>query len=127
MPRSASASDVFRAIADSGRRRMLDRLAHDDASVGTLAKHAGLSYSAASQQLDVLRQAGLVKRLVRGRERIYRLRPARLRAVHDWSSHYARFWRQGLRRLHRLLDGERACSSIFRSTASATRARAASN
>jgi DNA-binding transcriptional ArsR family regulator len=104
MSRQASAADVFHAIADAGRRAMLDRLAAEDASVGALAEHAGLSYSAASQQLNVLRRAGLVKSRVRGRQRIYRLHPARLRVVHDWSVRYARFWRASLRRLHNLLD-----------------------
>jgi DNA-binding transcriptional ArsR family regulator len=104
MPRQASTADVFHAIADAGRRAMLDRLAAEDASVGTLAEHAGLSYSAASQQLNVLRRAGLVKSRVHGRKRIYRLRPAPLRVVHDWSVRYARFWRVSLRRLHNLLD-----------------------
>jgi DNA-binding transcriptional ArsR family regulator len=105
MPRHASASDVFHAIADSGRRAILDLLAAEEASVGTLAQHAGLSYSAASQHLSVLRQAGLVKSHVRGRQRIYCLRPARLRVVHDWSSRYERFWRKNLARLRTLLDG----------------------
>jgi DNA-binding transcriptional ArsR family regulator len=105
MPRHASASDVFHAIADSGRRAILDCLAAEDASVGDLAQHAGLSYSAASQHLNVLREAGLVKSHVRGRQRIYCLRPARLRVVHDWSSRYERFWRSSLGRLRRLLDG----------------------
>ena len=106
MPRHASASDIFHAIADSGRRAILDRLAAEEASVGALAEHAGLSYSAASQHLNVLREAGLVKSHVRGRQRIYHLRPARLRVVHDWSSRYERFWRKSLGRLHKLLDGD---------------------
>jgi DNA-binding transcriptional ArsR family regulator len=106
MARHASASDVFHAVADSGRRAILDRLCQDEASVGALADHAGLSYSAASQHLNVLREAGLVRSHARGRERIYRLRPAPLRQIHDWSSRYERFWRSSLKRLHRLLDDE---------------------
>jgi DNA-binding transcriptional ArsR family regulator len=106
MPRHASASDVFHAIADSGRRAILDLLAAENASVGTLAQHAGLSYSAASQHLHVLREAGLVRSHVQGRQRIYCLRPNRLRLVHDWSSRYERFWQKNLGRLHRLLDGD---------------------
>jgi len=104
MPRHASGSDVFHAIADSGRRAMLDRLAREDAPVGILADHAGLSYSAASQHLTVLRDAGLVQSRVRGRQRVYRLRPAPLRAVHAWSARYERFWHKSLDRLHQLLD-----------------------
>jgi DNA-binding transcriptional ArsR family regulator len=107
MPRHSSASDVFHAIADSGRRAMLDYLATEEAAASVLAKEAGLSSSAASQHLNVLRQAGLVRSHERGRERIYRLCPAQLRAVHDWSSRYERFWRQSLTRLHDVLDRDR--------------------
>lgn len=108
MPRHSSASDVFHAVADSGRRAMLDRLSEEEASVGTLADHAGLSYSAASQHLTVLREAGLVRSHARGRQRIYSLRPARLRLIHDWSARYQRLWGRSLKRLRRLLDEEPA-------------------
>jgi DNA-binding transcriptional ArsR family regulator len=104
MPRQSSASDVFRAIADSGRRSILDLLAAEAASVGTLAEHAKLSHSAASQHLNVLREAGLVTSKVLGRQRIYELRPARLRVVHDWAARYQRFWSAGLGNLRRALD-----------------------
>jgi DNA-binding transcriptional ArsR family regulator len=106
MGRTAAAFDVFHAIADANRRAMLDLLAEHPTSVGALAEHARLSYSAASQHLSILRAAGLVERRERGRERIYSVNAGPLREVFTWSSGYERFWRSRVARLRRVLDRE---------------------
>jgi DNA-binding transcriptional ArsR family regulator len=104
MARTSSASDVFHAIADANRRALLDEVAAGETSVGDLVARVGLSYSAVSQHLAVLHQAGLVKRRERGRHRLYRLNSAPLRDVHTWVSRHERFWRTRLARLRRVLD-----------------------
>lgn len=106
MSRSPASADVFHAVADANRRALLDFLSRGEAPVSALVDHAGLSYSAVSQHLAVLLEVGLVQRRQHGRQRLYRLDPAPLREVHDWTSHYARFWRGKLARLRRLLDEE---------------------
>ncbi len=85
--------DVFSAISDETRRRLLDLLARGERPVKKLASSFSMTRSAISQHLHVLRAAGLVSVRPAGRERLYRLRPARLREVSDWVSHYERFWR----------------------------------
>jgi DNA-binding transcriptional ArsR family regulator len=105
--RTSSTTDVFHAVADANRRTMLDFLALGESSVGALVEHAGLSYSAVSQHLSVLLDVGLVRRRQDGRQRLYRLDPAPLRAVHDWTNHYERFWRGKLARLHRILEEDK--------------------
>ena len=107
MSRIASTTDVFHAVADANRRRMLDFLSRGEAPVGDLVEHAGLSYSAVSQHLAVLLEVGLVLRRQEGRQRLYRLDPAPLRAVHDWTARYEKFWRGKLARLHQILDEEK--------------------
>jgi DNA-binding transcriptional ArsR family regulator len=102
--RTASTVDVFHAVADANRRALLDYLAQGEAPVGALVDHAGLSYSAVSQHLAVLLEVGLVRRRQDGRQRFYRLDPAPLREVHDWASHYEKFWRGKLARLHRVIE-----------------------
>ncbi len=67
-----------------------------------------LSQPAISQHLRILREAGLVQVRRLGRERRYRLRGARLRAVYDWVSHYERFWNEKLQALGAYLDNEAA-------------------
>jgi DNA-binding transcriptional ArsR family regulator len=107
MPRTAACLDVFHAIADANRRALLDVVASEESSVGELAKAVGLSYSAVSQHLAILRDSGLVRRRKRGRHRLYRLDPAPLHDVHAWASRYERFWRGRLQRLRSILETRR--------------------
>ena len=72
-------------------------------AVGELVVASGLSYSATSQQLAILRRAGLVSGEALGRQRLYQLRPAALREVHDWSGRYMEFWQDRLDALDQLL------------------------
>lgn len=95
--------DVFGAISHPARRRMLDLLAEADRSVNTIAGHFRMSRPAVSQHLRILLQAGLVTEQRHGRERRYRLVPARLGPVRDWIAHYERFWDDRLQRLQKQL------------------------
>jgi DNA-binding transcriptional ArsR family regulator len=105
--RVAGSADVFRAVADIHRRTLLDTMSLGEAAVGDLATAAHLSYSAVSQHLTILREAGLVERRRTGRHIFYRLVPDPLQEIHTWTGHYERFWRQRLGRLKRILDGTR--------------------
>jgi hypothetical protein len=77
--------DVFVAISHPARRRMLDLLVEADRSVNTIAGHFQMSRLVTEQR--------------HGRERRYRLVPARLGPVRDWIAHYERFWDDHLQRL----------------------------
>ncbi len=99
--------NVFHAVADPTRRRLLDRLARGDAHVSALARPFRMSRPAISQHLGILRDAGLVAVRRRGRERIYRLQARRLRDVYDWVAHYERFWKDKLKALGEYLDREK--------------------
>ncbi len=107
MSRAPSSVDVFHAVADANRRLLLDFLARGEAPVGALVDHAGLSYSAVSQHLAVLLDVGLVVRRQDGRQRLYRIDPAPLREIHDWTSHYEKLWKGRLARLRGVLDEDR--------------------
>jgi DNA-binding transcriptional ArsR family regulator len=61
------------AIAHPGRRALLRLVLDRELGVGELAERIGLSQPAASQHLKVLRDAGLVRRRVDGRRRLYRV------------------------------------------------------
>lgn len=68
----------LQALGHPGRRAML-RLAWDaERTSSELAEAAGLSRSAASQHLKVLREAGLVQVRVDANRRLYRVDPERL-------------------------------------------------
>jgi DNA-binding transcriptional ArsR family regulator len=96
--------DVFHAIAEPNRRRLLDMLARGELAAQELASRFDISFAAVSQHLKVLHEAGLVERRAEGRKRIYKLTPRRLREVDDWTANYRRFWQGRLKRLRSYLD-----------------------
>ena len=101
---AAHPADVFAAIADPTRRRLLDLLGQGARPVNRLAQPFAMTRPAISQHLRILRRAGLVDVRRAGRERHYRLRAARLREVYDWAAHYQRFWKEKLESLREYLD-----------------------
>lgn len=100
----AATSDVFRAVSDRTRRRMLDLLRRRECCVAELARPFAISQPAVSQHLKVLRDAGVVRVRKEGRLRIYRLDPRPLRDVFQWAQYYEQFWREKLATLGRELD-----------------------
>lgn len=97
-------NDVFSAVGNPHRRRILDLLLAQPQSVGTLAASFEMSRPSVSEHLKVLKDAGLVTEERQGRERIYRVDPRTLRPVVDWLSPYESFWRESLKDLKALLD-----------------------
>lgn len=96
--------DVFTAISNPARRRMLDLLAENDRSVSAIAGHFQMSRPAVSQHLRILLNAGLVTEQRHGRERRYHFVPEQLGPVREWIAHYERFWDNRLGRLQKLLS-----------------------
>lgn len=92
MGRIAASQDAFRAIADPGRRKMLDAMLAGECSVGELTELLAISQPAVSQHLQVLKQAGLVSERKAGRNRFYRARASELQVVADWLDKYEVFW-----------------------------------
>lgn len=88
--------DVFGALADPTRRRLLELVAAGDQTVTSLAAPFAMTRPAISQHLRILREAGLVTERKRGRERYYRLRAAPLREVSTWIQQYEGFWQERL-------------------------------
>jgi len=107
MSRHAAASDIFQAIADPTRRQILALLAAQGEPTATeIAAPFGVTLSAISQHLRVLREANLVTVRQAGRERRYRLNAHPLREVADWANAYEQFWNERLAALGALLENE---------------------
>jgi DNA-binding transcriptional ArsR family regulator len=100
-------NDVFAAIGDSTRRRLLDLLASGERAAGEIAAPFAISRPAVSQHLRILRDAGLVSVRKKGREQIYSLCAAPIREVYDWAEHYQQFWPDRLSALGKHLDQQR--------------------
>jgi DNA-binding transcriptional ArsR family regulator len=96
-------TDVFQAIANSTRRELLSRLRGGELPATVLGERFDLTQPAISQQLRVLRDAGLVAERRVGRQRLYHLNPAPLREVAAWIAQYERFWDEAFDRLGDLL------------------------
>jgi DNA-binding transcriptional ArsR family regulator len=97
-------ANIFRAVADSTRRAILDLLSQGDLPVMALAGSFKMTLPAVSQHLRVLRQAGLVMERRCGRQRIYSLQAKPLREVADWVRYYECFWNNRLKKLRDHLD-----------------------
>lgn len=99
--------DVYSAVADPTRRRLIDMLAAaDELPLHELTAPFSLGRTAVSKHLAVLNEAGLVVDRKAGRETLYRLTPGPLRELQDWVSSYERFWTERLGNLKSLLQEE---------------------
>lgn len=90
---------AFAALADPGRRAMVERLTKGPASVSQLAEPLPMSLSAVVQHLKVLEDAGLVKSEKKGRVRTCVLEPKTLRAAESWIAERRSFWERQYDRL----------------------------
>jgi DNA-binding transcriptional ArsR family regulator len=98
--------DVFAAVGDPTRRRVLDLLSRGELPVRQIAAPFAMTRPAISQHLRILRRARLVEVRRAGRERFYRLRARPLREVYDWVTHYQRFWQGKLKALGAYLEAQ---------------------
>ena len=94
---------VFAALADSTRRRIVELLAASDLEAGAIAAEFRVSRPAISRHLRVLREAGVVESVTSGKRRIYSLRPMALTEVAQWVDRYTGFWRERLEILEQQL------------------------
>ncbi|MBV8206370.1 MAG: helix-turn-helix transcriptional regulator [Acidobacteria bacterium] len=98
MPRAATTSDVFNAVAEPKRREILALLIQER-DVGGIVAAVGLRQPSVSKHLRVLRDVGLVRLRRRGRHVFYRTEPAAIRPLHDWAKTFERFWQHQLLRV----------------------------
>jgi ArsR family transcriptional regulator, cadmium/lead-responsive transcriptional repressor len=97
--------DLWSAVGDPTRRRLLDQLLSDgDGTATSLSEHVPVTRQAVAKQLDVLDRAGLVHSTPVGREKRYRVDQAQLaRAVVQLASVGAT-WDARLRRIKRIAE-----------------------
>jgi DNA-binding transcriptional ArsR family regulator len=101
------AGAVFSALADPTRRRILARLARGPAAVGEVARPIDMSLPAVSKHLDVLEQAGLIRRERDGRMLRCHLQPRPLEDASQFLERYRGFWEDRLDRLAEYVEGDK--------------------
>src|ERR1700746_3403136 len=103
----AALDRTFAALADPTRRALLARLANSEAlSVSELAAPFAMSLPAVMKHLDVLSDAGLVKRTKTGRTVACRLEAEPMRDAFEWLNRYEKFWSDRLSSLALYLEEE---------------------
>jgi len=94
---------VFKALADSSRRKLLDLLRADNGrTLGDLSRHLDMSRQAATKHLKLLEAANLVVTVWRGREKLHYLNPVPIHEIYErW---IGKFERSRLRALYDLKE-----------------------
>ncbi len=90
---------VFQALADPGRRHMVDRLSRGPASVSELGRPLAMSLAAVVQHVQVLEASGLIRSQKTGRTRTCSINPAALRSAESWIADRRTLWERRLDRL----------------------------
>lgn len=99
MTRLAAVEDVFTAVAEPHRRRILDLLSAGERSVGDIVRVIHISQPLASKHLRVLRDVSLVNVRSDRQQRFYSLNAAGLKPLHAWAGSFERFWNERFDRL----------------------------
>jgi DNA-binding transcriptional ArsR family regulator len=91
---------AFDVLGDPVRRRILELLADGEQSSGAITTvirdEFGITQSAVSQHLRVLRDSGFARVRAEGTRRLYAVDSAPLREVDGWLEHFRAFWAQPL-------------------------------
>jgi DNA-binding transcriptional ArsR family regulator len=102
--------EVFRALADPTRRRLLDELfATDGRTLSELEAGMPMTRFGVMKHLRVLEEARLITTRRQGRSKLHFLNPVPIRLIHDrWVSKYAEPWAAGLSGLKSELESEQS-------------------
>jgi DNA-binding transcriptional ArsR family regulator len=99
MPRAATTSDAFNAVAEPRRREILNYLALQERPVGDIVASLGMEQPSVSKHLGVLRNVGLVHVRRDGRRMLYRTNAEAIRPLYEWTKTFERFWQHQLSRI----------------------------
>ncbi|WP_138494834.1 ArsR/SmtB family transcription factor [Paenibacillus pinistramenti] len=106
--KSAAKHDVFQAIADPSRRRLLKLLAEKEMPVNEICGHFAMTRTAVSKHLRILADSRLVSVRKDGRETRYKLEAEGLKEVKEWVSFYEQYWDNKLSMLRHLVENDGA-------------------
>ena len=110
---TSQARDVYFAIADPTRRKLIRLLADaKELPLHELTTQFQMGRTAVSKHLSVLKDAHLVLDRKVGRETRYSINPIPLREIQDWLSYYQQFWTNKMAALSRLLEEEQEMGNV---------------
>jgi DNA-binding transcriptional ArsR family regulator len=100
--------DVFQAIADPTRRKIMTVIAHQPVSIDTVVDNFNVSRQAISKHIKILTECGLIVIRQQGRERLCIARPDELNEVTDWVKQFKQLWTARLDNMDKLLGEMKA-------------------
>ncbi|OAB28309.1 transcriptional regulator [Paenibacillus macquariensis subsp. defensor] len=105
MNEKSQVRDVYDAIADPTRRKLLQMLVDvEELPLHEITVHFQMGRTAVSKHLAILKDADLVMTRKVGRETRYRLNATPLQEIQDWVSFYEGFWKERFGELKLLLE-----------------------
>jgi DNA-binding transcriptional ArsR family regulator len=97
-------ADVFQALGDPTRRRIVEILRDGEQQVGDLVAKAGIHQSGVSRHLRILSESGFVSMRPDGQRRLYALRPEPFQELETWLAQYRNLWEARLDRFGAALE-----------------------
>jgi len=94
---------VFQALADPTRRRVVQRLGRGPATVGELAQPFAMALPSFMKHLGILERSGLIRSRKQGRIRTCTLEHKRLAAAERWFAEQRAAWESRYQNLDALL------------------------
>ena len=100
--------DIFSALADPTRRKIMELLANQGQLTATeISDEFEMTPPAISQHLKILREASLVQMEKRAQQRIYRINPEAMLELEGWAKQLTVLWNQRLDALDEVLQAEK--------------------
>ena len=99
--------DLFQALADPTRRRIIEALRAGEQQVGDVVEKSRIHQSGVSRHLRLLSEAGFVSMRPDGQRRLYSLRPGPFRELEQWLNAYRELWDARLDRFGAALQSQR--------------------
>ena len=98
--------DVFQAIGDPSRRKMLMLLSKNSLTINNLAENFDMSRPAVSKHIKILQHTGFISIQDIGRERYCILRKDGFEELEEWIAYFDKFWLTKLKKLETLLNNK---------------------
>ncbi len=108
MPRAATTSDAFNAVAEPRRRDILNYLAMQERSVTEIVDAMDMQQPSVSKHLKVLKNVGLLQVRREGRHMLYKVNAMAIRPLHEWTSTFERLWKHQLLRIKARAEADNA-------------------
>lgn len=106
MGASEAKHDVFQAIADPTRRKILKLLADRELPIASITESFPITRTAVNKHLFVLSEAGLVSSRRIGRETRFSLQPEPLQELKEWLSFFELYWDNKLSALKNFVESD---------------------